>query len=298
MGSSDDIHAATNSIATGEGNGDDRNQPNSSPLAAKPKQNKDNTDAPKRRTSRQQHTCNECGKSFKRSSYLKKHREAIHHSTRRYICDICNERFTRHLDIDIHMRTHSSGNDHSSLNSITKQEKNGTESKPYACDQCDKCYGRARFLKRHKMTIHLGIRPFVCNMCDMSFAECSPYKKHFLRHCGEKPYACTSCSKSFTTNFEMKRHKMAVHDGIRTHACNQCAKVFARKSDLRTHKMFVHERIRRFGCDLCGKRFCDKASLVYHLGTHSKVKPYACDQCKKAFPNLISLKKHRNRIHR
>lgn len=50
-----------------------------------------------------------CGKLFKRSEHLKRHIRSIHTDEKPYQCQVCHKRFSRHDNLNQHMRVHGSG---------------------------------------------------------------------------------------------------------------------------------------------------------------------------------------------
>ncbi|CAO1619030.1 unnamed protein product [Sympodiomycopsis kandeliae] len=50
-----------------------------------------------------------CGKLFKRSEHLKRHIRSIHTNEKPYVCQICLKQFSRHDNLNQHMRVHGSG---------------------------------------------------------------------------------------------------------------------------------------------------------------------------------------------
>lgn len=50
-----------------------------------------------------------CGKLFKRSEHLKRHIRSIHTNEKPYVCAICLKQFSRHDNLNQHMRVHGSG---------------------------------------------------------------------------------------------------------------------------------------------------------------------------------------------
>ncbi|CAO1619588.1 unnamed protein product [Jaminaea pallidilutea] len=50
-----------------------------------------------------------CGKLFKRSEHLKRHIRSIHTDEKPFLCEICHKRFSRHDNLNQHMRVHGVG---------------------------------------------------------------------------------------------------------------------------------------------------------------------------------------------
>lgn len=116
-----------------------------------------------------------------------------------------------------------------------------TGERPYKCDQCDVSYAYPNILKKHKKSVHLGLRPDVCQICDKRFVNKSQLSDH-----------------------------LTTHSSVRSFECEQCNKRFKRKSILRTHKKRVHQlQIRSHVCPVCDKRFMVAAELRKHSITHT-----------------------------
>ncbi|OZC11159.1 zinc finger, C2H2 type, partial [Onchocerca flexuosa] len=57
----------------------------------------------------------------------------------------------------------------------------------YACDQCDKMFGKQSSLARHKYE-HSGQRPYKCDVCEKAFKHKHHLTEHKRLHSGEKPF--------------------------------------------------------------------------------------------------------------
>ena len=55
--------------------------------------------------------------------------------------------------------------------------ENCPESQLIQCEICQLSYQTKQGLKRHKLAVHDGKKPFKCDMCDRSFADKGNLKK-------------------------------------------------------------------------------------------------------------------------
>ena len=77
---------------------------------------------------------------------------------------------------------------------------------------------------------------------------------------------CDICSKSF---FNVKRHKIAVHDKLRPYSCQYCEKSFNDVSALgRHHALHLAKVEKKFQCNFCDSKFSTKDHLNKHRKSH------------------------------
>ena len=87
---------------------------------------------------RKPHACPECGKAFRKTSHLAKHRRT-HTGERPYQCPLCGKRFSNSSHFSAHRRTH-------------------TGEKPHTCPACGRGFRRGTDLRKHQRT-HGGEQP-------------------------------------------------------------------------------------------------------------------------------------------
>ncbi|XP_077002579.1 zinc finger protein 92 homolog [Tamandua tetradactyla] len=213
--------------------------------------------------------CEQCGKSFSRSSNLIKHR-IIHSSEKPYECPECGKLFRRSFALLEHQRIHSG-------------------EKPYKCSTCGKTFTRSSNLIKHQI-VHSGEKPYECPECGKLFRRSFALLEHQRIHSGERPYECSQCGKTFSRSSNLTEHQR-IHSGEKPYECSQCRKAFKGVSQL-IHHQRVHSGERPFECQQCGKAFRGRSGLSQHRQIHSGERPYECSECGKAFGRRSNLFKH------
>ncbi|KPP72740.1 Zinc finger protein 665-like, partial [Scleropages formosus] len=144
-------------------------------------------------SSRVKNSCSECGKTFKNSYNLKRHKK-IHLVIKTRSCDECGKTFPNTAALTRHKKTH--------LNE-----------KKFNCDQCGKAFSTLSCLKKHHR-VHSGEKPYICTECGQRFTASYSLKVHMRFHSGEKPYQCSECGMRFHTRATFKNHVLN-HTGER-----------------------------------------------------------------------------------
>ncbi|KAK3849112.1 hypothetical protein Pcinc_044120 [Petrolisthes cinctipes] len=174
--------------------------------------------------------CEECGKSFQRRTSLQKHAINWHESSSAlgpFKCDICPKKFIRRIYLTNHkLRMHGldkkflcqmCGNKFMTQNSLMTHMEVHSDQKRFECTFCKKKFKRKEKLKYHER-IHTGERPFQCHLCARGFVSKTKLDVHLSRHRGDRRYRCTYCTKIYAGAWDLKQHVRKVHD-------KQCDKV-------------------------------------------------------------------------
>ncbi|XP_075217162.1 uncharacterized protein LOC142322224 [Lycorma delicatula] len=127
-----------------------------------------------------------CQLVFPKKILLTHHKINEHRMERKYLCQVCGNKFYNRCSLSSHLETHSN-------------------KKQFFCPIC------CRVLKtKEKLTLHIrthtGERPFSCTICGKSFIAKSKLEEHSRRHRGEKRHKCSNCGKLYANGFDLKQH--------------------------------------------------------------------------------------------
>ncbi|KAF0986779.1 hypothetical protein HZS_536 [Henneguya salminicola] len=149
--------------------------------------------ANKRRLSHEPRICDQCGRSFKYPSDLKKH-EQIHTQEKKFTCQNCGRSFRRLHQLNVHVRIH-------------------TGEKPFVCNQCGMSFRHDSTLTMHTRTRHEHLKPFKCTVCNKMFGRLSHLRKH-------QKYVCAASRKQ-TNTYEDKNLQC-----YSSYVCHSCKSLF------------------------------------------------------------------------
>ncbi|XP_017086275.1 zinc finger protein 37 [Drosophila eugracilis] len=187
------------------------------------------------------HTCNFCGKTFKRFSRMQDHLR-LHTGEKPFVCGQCGRAFRLKMRLVEHQLRHR------------------TE-KAYKCDICSMPLATKQDLSLH-MRHHRNDRRYKCDKCNKGFVRSSDLSIHVRIHTGEKPYSCDICSKAFRARQNLVVHRRT-HLGDKPIQCELCDKRFARKIDMRVH-MRRHTGEKPYNCDQCERGYSSRVNLMRH----------------------------------
>ncbi|XP_067635455.1 uncharacterized protein [Eurosta solidaginis] len=224
-----------------------------------------------------QYPCDICGKHFKRTSHLNRHKQS-HSDEKPHKCDLCEKRFTQAATLKDHMRTH-------------------TGEKPYKCKYCERCFATRCVLYTHLRVNHLGDNIHRCEFCPLAFRLASELRVHSTTHKDEDPETHErnmAALREEEAKLKVNRDK-TIHDKNYQYPCDICGKRFKKNWDLNLHKR-IHSGENPHKCDCCETRFATVARLREHMRTHTGEKPYKCKYCERCFSRGGVLNRHL-RVH-
>ncbi|XP_065163488.1 zinc finger protein 34-like [Atheta coriaria] len=214
-------------------------------------------------------------------------------------CELCDKLFSTKQNLDVHHKAVHNNTKPYACDKCDKQfpyfssYKNHLlqhVSKTHACDQCEKVFSHPSSLVYHRETEHNNGRKFVCNKCKKSFKHKQLLLRHQLVHTSERPFSCTECKGAFKTRANLINH-IATHTKEKKFFCTECGLCFPYKTSLNLHQRW-HNGQKDYECDVCMKTFSQKGNMVEHRRIHTGEKPFCCSYCGRRFTTSSQYKLH------
>ncbi|MGI4752177.1 MAG: C2H2-type zinc finger protein [Janthinobacterium lividum] len=177
-----------------------------------------------------------------------------------FVCNICNKRFKRKIELTIHTRKHK-GED------------------PFKCDVCGVQYSCASSLIIHHTRVHVAYKTFSCKICKIQFTR-------KWSHTGQRKIVCADCKKCYNLFVKSKPNQRIIV-GVKPYVCNYCQEDFYLKISLIQH-IRTHVNEKPYSCEYCSKPFSFHSSVVNHQKkVHTGDRPYTCNVCSEPFDRNI-----------
>lgn len=277
-----------------------------------------------------QHKCGQCGATFIKSGFLKRHELTVHANTKSYSCEHCDKVFTTsgnlkqhqksntcikyHCTSELfscsycqfsftmksylikHIKRHHPAEylSHCETDGLMDQLDEEKEVKDYVCPHCRKSCASAKEFKSHSCLQQVKML-YLCTDCGKGFTNHYGLKQHQRIHTGEKPYQCPHCSKSFSYTGQLNVH-LRTHTGEKPYLCTHCGESFRQSGDLKRHER-KHTGVKPYSCPDCCKSFSRPQSLKAHQMLHLGQRMFKCTQCGKSFSRNYHLRRHHQKMH-
>ena len=220
-------------------------------------------------------SCDVCGKSFTKETFLKKHVQRIHKigmgQNYTYNCKFCEKKLGKPQSLMKHVLEHH-------------QEVQKT----FKCD----CNSQLEIHSMSEMLTHAQnhhgeefteITPKIhqCELCFKDFQTVRIRQAHsYLEH-GIVTYPCFTCDQDYSTSNCLASHQRIVHQGAKTTKTYKCAACNWKGKKYKTHWIETHPEVPMpYLCHICDFKSVMKWTLDVHISkNHEKSHMYQCDQC-------------------
>jgi len=156
-----------------------------------------------------------------------------------------------------------------------------------------------------------------CEICDLVFSLSKDREEHaIISHKCALKCISVGCNDSFhhfqhlLNHMELKHNiknmrnilrRMDINRGKKNDVqkCRICGKICQTLNEIQDHFKVEHHGKHPFQCDVCGHKATDECRLKKHLLCHEPDRPREyCNICFKEFRNKVSLRTHRNMVHK
>jgi len=256
-------------------------------------------------TSKRQHSCSDCQRTFSDYRSLVRHMRTSHHVDRPVACSICHRLFVHCNNLRRHMTLHQQENP-AVMDDERLYPEDGKTLFSRKCPDTNlniqvsgmgKSSLMGNIMAPAETSVSTGRRsPFrtkeghCCTVCSKMFASSSELLIHVQAHSAKCPDACHICGKHFTYSGGLKAH-MRTHTGEKPFSCSVCQQSFSGRTSLKTH-MRRHTGEKPYSCSSCGQRFTTTCGLKRHIESHRGERRFRCEFCDKMFRGAQVLKIH------
>ncbi|XP_071757977.2 histone-lysine N-methyltransferase PRDM9 isoform X1 [Centroberyx gerrardi] len=219
-------------------------------------------------------TCSECGKIFKHTHHLTRHKLCVHSNKRPYCCPHCRRSFSQASGLLRHQIVHKKQAVIKKTSIVPSQNK--TLSSPPRSDPSNT--GEPTVAEDLTETKEMNESEKLMETENPSAGEAETSQV-----LNGQSNTCSECGKSFTNDGYLKKHKITVHGNVRPYVCTVCRKCFGQYSDLARH-LNCHQQKR------------EKERSNEAPGETTTI-PYCCANCSLTFSSEDALQQHKSLHH-
>jgi len=156
------------------------------------------------------------------------------------------------------------------------------------CEECGEVCLTLDQRAAHARDTHGNNSKFCCNFhCMKTFESLSKLSDHFR------------VDHKFNASKILKKINSIPHKPAESTSCRICGQIFTSGSAMLNHFKTEHPTQQPFMCMTCGHTTGEEVRLRRHLACHRAERPREyCDICYKEFRNKVSLRTHRNMVHK
>jgi hypothetical protein len=126
-------------------------------------------------SSKKEHKCDKCTKSYKRAADLRRHILCIHESSGSFNCELCPKSYNRKDVLILHYKmSHPNAKDKVSKSVWLNSRSQFT----YTCYICQAQFQSFPRLKSHMQKSHINFLENYCSTCDVEFEYNSAFRRH------------------------------------------------------------------------------------------------------------------------
>lgn len=163
--------------------------------------------------------------------------------TNRYVCVLCDKKYTGWSQLFQHSGTHFSR---------------------YMCSGCGKNFETRHGLLQHLRNHHSHEFDIFCIRCKQIFPSKQSLKRHTVSEEYCFPYCCNICKQRFLFWERRQEHLVEVHCiAKKSYPCSECDRVFEKRTLYYNHFKAAHTG--DFKCSYCDKQYASNKQLKLHI---------------------------------
>ena len=194
------------------------------------------------------------------------------------------------------------GQDHIRIG-INEDRNKMVNKKMFSCSKCDKKFYKKKYARDHCK----DKAPWICPKCFGEINHAQNIKRHIQSCTIQQPkiptsvptaFKCELCNKNFNNNFNLRRHKLKMHNVLENNAivCDEktCPFTTKNRAQLKRHKTMNHTKRAIFECVQCEQKFLSLSGLQKHIRSDHR---FNCKECPQTFSMEKQLRQHIRVVH-